>query len=264
MTKPTCVDVYVIKRKDLKNEYFSLTFNSYTRAKNCKPGHFIHLEIPSTDIFFRRPMSIASVEKNENQLEVIFKVVGRGTRLMEQLRKTDRVNILGPLGVPFKLPSKNEKAIIVAGGVGFPPLMFLANEMLAKGYNPKNIEFFYGGRTAEDILEKSRIKKTGLNFHPITNDGSYGQKGLVTGPVEQYLIDNKDKKLRLYGCGPDGMLKAVDDLGLKYNVPGQVSLEAPMPCGVGICLGCIVPLRAGGNARVCKEGPVFEIGEVLI
>ncbi len=87
---------------------------------------------------------------------------------------------------------------------------------------------------------------------------------MVTKPVEQFIKNNTDKKLRIYACGPEGMLKASNDLGLKYKIPGQVSLEAPMPCGIGICLGCVVPLTKGGHARVCCEGPVFNIGEVVL
>lgn len=264
MTKPDCCDAYVVKRKDLKNDYYFLSFKEYPLTKKCKPGHFIHMEIPSTDIFFRRPMSIAGVRTDRDEIEVIFKVVGKGTNLMKQLQKGDRVNILGPLGLPFTLPKKNETAILVAGGVGFPPLLYLAEEMVNKGYDPKKIEFFYGGRSKPDILEATRIKKLGVNFHPVTEDGTLGEKGLITKPVERYLVENGSKKLRIFSCGPEGMLKAVDELGLKYNIPGQLSLEAPMPCGIGICLGCVVPLRAGGHARVCKEGPVFEIGEVLL
>jgi len=222
------------------------------------------MEIPSTDIFFRRPMSIAGVRTATNEIEVIFKVVGKGTKLMKQLKIGDRVNILGPLGLPFTLPQKRETAVLVAGGVGFPPLLYLAEEMISKGHDPKKIEFFYGGRSRQDILEAARIKKLGLNFHPVTEDGSLGEKGLITRPVERFFIEPSSQKLRIFSCGPEGMLKAVDELGLKYKIPGQLSLEAPMPCGIGICLGCVVPLRAGGHARVCKEGPVFEIGEVIL
>jgi dihydroorotate dehydrogenase electron transfer subunit len=264
MTKPTCEDTYLIKKRDLKNNYYSIVLNSYKRAKNCNPGHFVQVQIPSTDVYFRRPMSVASVDKTKNQIEMIFKVFGRGTALMSQLQKGDRVNILGPLGQPFSMPDKNETIIIIAGGVGFPPLMFLTKEMVRKGYDPSKIEYFYGGRTELDIIEKNRIKKLGVSFHPVTENGKLGTRGLVTKPVEQFIKNNTDKKLRIYACGPEGMLKASNGLGLKYNVPGQVSLEAPMPCGVGICLGCVVPLTEGGHARVCFEGPVFNIGEVAL
>ncbi len=264
MIKPTCEDTFLIKKRDLKNNYFSLVFKTYSRVDHCQPGHFVHVQIPSTDIYFRRAMSVAGVSVERGEIEVIFKVVGRGTRLLSGLHKDDRINLLGPLGVPFKLPKKNERAIMVAGGVGFPPLFYMATEMVNRGYDPKNIEFFYGGRSAPDILERTRIKKLGVNFHPITEDGSYGEKGLVTAPVERFIGDGDKAKMRLYGCGPDGMLKATNELGLRLGVSGQLSLEAPMPCGVGICLGCVVPLVKGGYARVCQDGPVFEIGEVAL
>lgn len=264
MTKPTCVDSSLIKRRDLKNNYFSLTFENYSRAAQCAPGHFVHIQLPSTDIFFRRPMSVASASAELNQIEIIFKVFGRGTRLMGSLRKNDRVNILGPLGVPFKFPGKKERIIMIAGGVGFPPLLYLASQLVSKGYDPKMIEFFYGGKSSLDIIEVSRIRKAGVNFHPVTEDGSLGQTGLVTTPVERYIDTHTGEKMRIFGCGPEGMLRATNELGVRLGIPGQISLEAPMPCGVGICLGCVVPLVKGGHARVCCEGPVFEIGEVAL
>lgn len=240
-----------------------MIFSPYSGVNRCKPGQFIQLQIPSTNIFFRRPMSIAGVREN-GEIEVIFQVVGKGTTLLGKLNKNDRVNILGPLGISFTYPKKNERSIIIAGGVGFPPLMYLATEMVSKGYDPKTIEFFYGGRSKADILEISRIKKLGVNFHPVTEDGSFGSRGLVTKPVEEFIQKNSHSNMRIYSCGPEGMLKATDQLGLKYAIPGQLSLEAPMPCGVGICLGCVVELTKGGHARVCAEGPVFDIGEVKL
>jgi dihydroorotate dehydrogenase electron transfer subunit len=263
MTKPYTQDTYLIKKRNLKNGYYSFTFSGYKKTSQCRPGHFIQVGIPSANIFFRRPMSIASVDTNNGYIEMIFKVIGVGTELLQKLKKGDSVNILGPLGVPFSKPKKNERIVIVAGGVGFPPLMFLANSLVENGFDPKKIDFFYGGRSSEDILEKNRIKKIGVNFYPITENGTFGEKGLVTKPLEN-LIQNNSSNIKIYSCGPEGMLKAVNELGLKYNVPGQLSLEAPMPCGVGICLGCVVPLTDGDYARVCCEGPVFDIGEVAL
>lgn len=264
MTKASCEDTFLVKCRDLKNRYYSLTFRNYTRSADCRPGQFVHLQLPSTDIFFRRAFSIASVSPHTGEIEIIFKVFGRGTTIMAGLRKGDAVNLLGPLGVPFKLPAKNEKTIIVAGGVGFPPLLYLVAEMVKHGYHPGNVEFFYGGKSALDIIERRRIKGTGVNFHPVTEDGSLGETGLITAPVERFIHEHKNERLRIYGCGPEGMLKAVNELGVRLGVPGQISLEAPMPCGIGICLGCVVPLVAGGHARVCCDGPVFGIGEVAL
>jgi dihydroorotate dehydrogenase electron transfer subunit len=262
MTRPTCEETVLVNVRDLNNQYFSMTFGPYSRADECRPGSFLHLRLPSTEIYFRRPMSVAGIDPRKKQVEIIFKIAGRGTTLLAKYRKGDRIDLLGPLGAPFSLPKKSERVVIVAGGVGFPPLLYLAGELVGKGYDPKKIEFFYGGRKAADLLERSRIRKLRVNFHPATDDGSFGEKALITKPVERFVSEHRDEKLHLYACGPDGMLKAVNDLGMKYGIDGQLSLEAPMPCGIGVCLGCVVPLTAGGYARVCCEGPVFDIGEV--
>ena len=264
MTRPVCEDTFLVKHRNLKNDYFAFTFAPFTKAANCKPGAFVHLRLPSSDVYFRRAMSVAGVNPEKKELEIIFKIFGRGTRILSGYHKATQVGLLGPLGNNFTPPSKNETAVIIAGGVGFPPLLFLVTDLLRRGFDPQNIEFFYGGRTSHDILERTRIRKLGVNFRPATDDGSFGEKGLVTEIVENYINSNPGRKLRLYGCGPEAMLKATDDLGRKYRLPGQISLEAPMPCGYGVCLGCIVPLRKGGNARVCAEGPVFDIGEVIL
>ena len=139
--------------------------------------------------------------------------------------------------------------------------MFFANRLIEQGHDPKKILFFYGGRSKSDIIERARFKKMGISLTVVTEDGSIGEKGLVTSPVKSYL-ENHDGPVQAYSCGPPGMLKAVNDLCLQRGIDGQLSLEAPMPCGFGVCLGCVVPLTAGGHARVCREGPVFEIGEV--
>ena len=264
MTKPACQDACVTKHKDLKNDYYSITVGPFSGFASCRPGQFVHLRIPSPEIYFRRAFSVAAVSEKEQGIEIIFKVFGRGTRLLSDLRVGDAVNILGPLGRPFTLPSKKDHTVMAAGGIGFPPLMFLAETMVARGFDPKAIHFFYGGQSSIDIIEKNRIKKLGIDFHPVTEDGTFGGKGLITGAIDTFIAGTKSSKLRIYSCGPEGMLKAVDDLARKGNVPGELALEAPMPCGIGICLGCVVPLRAGGNARVCCDGPVFKIGEVIL
>ena len=264
MTKPTCEDTLVVKKRDLKNDYFSLVLAPFSGAKSIKPGQFVHIRLPSTEIYFRRAFSVASVNPVKKEVEIIFKVFGRGTKILGKIRIGDSLDLMGPLGVPFSFPNKNERAVIVAGGVGFPPLMFLAEKMIERGHNPKQIEFFYGGRSKAEMVEQSRLKKMGIKLHLSTDDGSAGTKGLVTGPVELFLKEHLNERLKLFGCGPEKMLKAVDELGLKYDIKGQLALEALMPCGVGICLGCVVPLKAGGFARVCCDGPVFEIGVVNI
>ncbi|HOP06542.1 MAG TPA: dihydroorotate dehydrogenase electron transfer subunit [candidate division Zixibacteria bacterium] len=264
MTKPSCECAQIRSKRNLKNDYYSFHLGPFSRAAQCRPGQFLHLKLPGSDVLFRRAFSVASIEPDRREIEVIFKVCGRGTKLMSRMHPGDPIDILGPLGNAFKLPRKSETAVMVAGGVGFPPLLNLAATMVANGFDPSRIVFCYGGRSAGDIIERTRIRKLGIEFHPVTEDGSLGEKGLVTAPVRRLLEANRGARFRLYGCGPEGMLKAVNALGLELKTPGQISLEAPMPCGIGVCLGCVVPLTAGGHARVCCDGPVFEIGEVAL
>ncbi|UCC45571.1 MAG: dihydroorotate dehydrogenase electron transfer subunit [Candidatus Zixiibacteriota bacterium] len=264
MTKPVCADAFLIRQRNLKNDYYSYTFGPFPGVEQCRPGNFVHLRLPSSDVYFRRAMSVTSVDKKNRELEILFRVVGRGTSILARYQKNDPIGILGPLGNSFSKPRKKEIAAIVAGGVGFPPLAYFAEHLVNGGFDPKRILFFYGGKSASDIIERGRIKKMGVRFHPMTDDGSFGRKGLITQGVEEFLRDGGNQRVRMYACGPEAMLRAVDDLGLKYRVPGELSLEAPMPCGIGVCLGCIVTLRKGGYARVCHEGPVFKIGEVLL
>lgn len=262
MTKATCEDTLVVKKLDLKNDYYSFTLAPFSQTSKFKPGQFVHIRIPNSEIYFRRAFSVASINPKKRSVEIIFKVFGRGTRILGGLDKGDHLDVMGPLGRSFTFPEKSETIVMVAGGVGFPPLMFLAEELVRHRYKPKLIHYFYGGRSKIDLVERTRIKKLGVNLHLITDDGSIGEKGLVTNPVEKFIKKHKNEKIRLYGCGPERMLAATDELGLKYQIPGQLALEALMPCGVGICLSCVVPLKAGGYDRVCVDGPIFDIGVV--
>lgn len=264
MSKIVSEDAVIIRRRDLHNNYFSLTFGPLKSIASCRPGKFVHVKLPTSDIYFRRAMSIASVNVEAREMEIIFKVFGRGTTRLAAFRTGDHLGVLGPLGAGFSLPRKGERVVCVAGGIGFPPLLYLASSLVAGGHDPRRIEFFYGGRSAPDVIERPRIKKLGVHFHAVTEDGSVGRTGMVTKYVRELIEQNPHDRFVLYGCGPDGMLRATNQIGLELQVPGELALEAPMPCGIGVCLGCVVPLVKGGYARVCADGPVFKIGEVAL
>ena len=263
MSKIVVENISVIKKKNLAPGYFTINMAPFSKIKSIRPGQFVHLQIPNSSIFFRRAFSVYSVNVEERSFEILFKVVGRGTSAMASIKKGDKLGVLGPLGNSFREPKRNGLVGLTAGGIGVPPIYYFAKHLIEKGHDPKKLFFFYGGRGRSDLVELALIKKLSLNLILVTEDGSLGIKGLVTSALEDWISQNNGDKV-IYACGPEGMLKAFDQLAMKYKIPGQMSLEAPMPCGIGICLGCIKPLRTGGYTRVCREGPIYNIGEIIL
>lgn len=263
MSRIVVENLNIIKKTDLGRDNYVIDLAPFSKAGAVKPGRFIHVKIPRTDVFFRRAFSVYDINPGEKSISIIFKVLGRGTALLAGLRKGDSLSVLGPLGNGFNLPSRRETAILAAGGIGMPPIYLLAKKLLEKRFDKTKLLFFYGGASGADLVDIRRIKKLGLKLLPATEDGTLGFKGVVTDAIRD-KIATADGKFRIYACGPEGMLKAVDRLAGELRMPGQLSLEAPMPCGLGVCLGCIRPLAAGGYTRVCREGPVYNIGEVLL
>nr|MBN2276871.1 dihydroorotate dehydrogenase electron transfer subunit [candidate division Zixibacteria bacterium] len=253
----------IIKKTDLGRGNFIMEIAPFSKARNIKPGQFVHIRLPDTNVFFRRAFSIYDYSPEQKTIKIIFKVFGRGTKLLAGLHRGDRLDVLGPLGNGFRLPGRRETVILVAGGIGMPPIYLLAKILTEKGFDQKRLLYFYGGATRDDLVELKKIRQLGVRVYPATEDGSLGFRGLITGALVD-VIDSRQGKFRMYACGPEGMLRAVDELAGKMGIPGQLSLEAPMPCGIGICLGCIKPLRVGGYTRICREGPVYEIGEVIL
>ncbi|MFQ5607128.1 MAG: dihydroorotate dehydrogenase electron transfer subunit [Candidatus Zixiibacteriota bacterium] len=260
-------DVNLNSRRDLKNGYLSLTFGPFPRIRSIKPGQFVHIGISPSATFYRRAYSVAGVNLESREVELIIKVIGRGTRQLSRMRpgeNRERVNFLGPLGNPFTSPAKHQSALLVAGGVGYPPLLFLAASLIERGHDPDRVFFLYGGKSTSDVVDRARIRNLGVNFIGATEDGSFGRKGMITAELVKLLSSEAVVSPVIYSCGPETMLKAVDQIATEFETPGQLALEAPMPCGIGICLGCVLPLKSGGFARVCQEGPVFETGTLAL
>lgn len=257
---------------------FVLAFESPEIAAGCRPGHFVMISVAdSIDPLLRRPMAVYRVLRDDDGaargFTMLVEVVGRGTALLEQKQPGDRVQLLGPLGVPFTLPAADEKTgehLLVMGGVGSAPFPLLAEELLARGHR---VRAFVGARTAEALLCVEDFEELGVPVEVSTDDGSAGFDGFVVGPLQRYLEAN-DKandvpEAVLYACGPTPMMRAVHDIAVARRLPLQVSFEAPMACGIGVCLSCVVPIHdeageggeAGGGwtfVRCCREGPVFD------
>lgn len=249
----------LIHVRPLTQGYSVLTFHVPEIAKAAQPGQFVHVRIPSIEASrLRRPFSIYDANPEEGLLYVLYKVVGFGTQKLSELPVGTTMDILGPIGTPFPLEASGTP-YLVGGGYGVAPLWFLATRLPQKGI------LFVGGRTAQDILETERFVDAGWDVRIATQDGSLGTQGLVTLPLDEALAENP--KAELYACGPDGMLRAVGERAMKYDIKGWLSLDKHMVCGVGACLACVQKIRtAAGDEvlkRVCVDGPVFESREIV-
>ncbi|MFZ5564540.1 MAG: dihydroorotate dehydrogenase electron transfer subunit, partial [Thermodesulfobacteriota bacterium] len=211
--------------------------------------------------FLPRPFSIYRVTA-EGRVDILYRVVGRATRAMADLRPDDTINLLGPLGNGFS-PGRNiKRAFLVAGGIGVPPIAFLARRMAGMAGPQVRCTVFLGGATAADILCGEDFSALGLEVHVTTEDGSAGTKGLVTGILAP-AFENKDPDA-VFACGPLGMLQAVGRMAAARNVKCQVSIETMMACGMGACMGCAVRSADAGAVykHACTDGPVFDFDTI--
>lgn len=219
------------------------------------PGQFAQLRVDgSKETFLRRPISINFVDTKLNQIWFLVQLVGAGSRALGRLKEGDTLNALLPLGNGFSMPvSAEKKHLLVGGGVGTAPLLYLGAQMNLMGMRPT---FLLGARTKDMLLQMEDFKRVG-DVYVTTEDGSAGEKGFVT----QHSILFKQHFDRISVCGPSPMMKAVAKFARANSVPCEVSLENMMACGLGACL-CCVEKTVKGNVCVCTEGPVFDINEL--
>jgi dihydroorotate dehydrogenase electron transfer subunit len=224
----------------------------------ARPGQFVQISVsPTLDPYLRRPLSVH--DDGQSGLVLLYRASGKGTRMLAEKKPGDSVDLLGPLGNGFPITNA-PAAILVAGGVGVAPLSYLARTLGEAG---KQVIFLLGAQNAEQLY----IPKTATPFlteqKTATDDGSAGHHGPVTELMEQFL---KKGAVPVYGCGPEGMLRAMVQVAARYDAETYVSLEARMACGVGACLGCVVEtFHKPGQTyqRVCVDGPVFSGKEVF-
>jgi dihydroorotate dehydrogenase electron transfer subunit len=243
----------------IRQHYYKLALESVALAKTAQPGNFLMVKVSAgTEPLLRRPLSIHRVDAASGTVELLYEVVGQGTDLLSQRKMTDRVEVIGPLGNGFSVKSvgRQSRFVLVAGGMGVAPLLFLAQRLKAG-----KVTILIGARTASQILCAAEFKKLGCDTRVATDDGSAGFHGRVTGLLEKIFLEKAQADAVVYGCGPKPMLKAMSQLCCRHNRPAQISLESHMACGIGACLGCVVQTKSG-FARVCKEGPVFEVNDL--
>ena len=253
----------VLWNNQLGNEYYRIGLTCHKGYSDAIPGQFIMLHFPGRITpFLPRPFSIHRIIKTQGRttgIELLYKVVGEGTRLLSGCCKGEVVDILGPLGNGFIFSDHYKRIFIVAGGIGVAPMFFLASYLKTKGTDPSECMVFLGGRSKHDLLCRDDFLYMGMKIHITTDDGSAGDQCFVTHPLETALQKNRPDII--YACGPLEMLKCVAGIAEKHTVPCQVSIETIMACGMGACLGCAVERKeASGNyLHVCSDGPVFDI-----
>lgn len=249
-------------------------------AKTAQAGQFVAIQVQdssvsSYDPLLRRPISLAEISAEDDEITLLYKIKGRGTEILARAKCGERLSLMGPLGQGFRLPDNGEYWLI-AGGIGAFPLMALAKSALNKGLK---IRLFWGGEN-KAFLESAGLDQweaLKIPIHLSTLDGSLGQKGVVTDQVQELLsqIDREAGVVKLAHmtkpsvatCGPKRMMEAVTKLCVSYGVPVEVSLEERMGCAVGACLGCVCTLIGKDGTlihkKICKDGPVFRGEEVI-
>jgi len=256
--------------RDLGSRNYLLTVNSPEQARLIRPGQFVMLkcvENVEEDPLLRRPFTIFNIQKSSRGgkptgLDLLVKEVGLGTRKLARLRSGQSIFCLGPQGRGFQVSAEMrnrvEIACLVAGGVGIAPLYLLAQSLLAQNVKPV---LFYGGANVADLVLREYFENLGMEIFYSTEDGSLGEHGMVTQPLAQFIKAHHRRDIRVYACGPWGMMKAVHVLAAQNSLYCEVSLEARMGCSLGACLGCVVRCKDQKGEeqylRVCQDGPVM-------
>ena len=247
------LDLRVTSVEQLSERYLLLAAtNPAGPLPEMTPGQFAQLRIDeSKKTFLRRPISLHSVDYHRNEIAFLIQKVGKGTASLWQKRPGSTLNAILPLGKGFTMPSSPEqKVLLVGGGVGIAPLLFMGEAMQRMGVKPT---FLLGARSKPDLLRLDAYKACGT-VYVTTEDGSEGEKGFVT----QHSILQRERFDSIAVCGPKPMMMAMASYAKQTGTPCEVSLENMMACGLGACLCCVEDTK-DGNVCVCKEGPVFNV-----
>ncbi len=246
----------ILQKQVLAKNIFRFVISCKPLAEAAVPGQFVHV-LPQ-QATLRRPISICEIHPEAGTLTLVFEVKGSGTRTLSELHPGETMDVLGPLGHGFTLLSQAEHVVLVGGGIGNPPILSLAN------YYGEKATAICGFRSADMVILQSDFQAADAETILCTDDGTAGQKGLVTQPLREILASKEIEMV--YACGPRPMLKFVASTAQEFAVPCEVSLEERMGCGIGACLVCACELEQNGAKRmghVCKDGPVFRAEEVV-
>ena len=266
---PADVSADVIANTLLSSDYNVLALAAPAIAASATPGQFVMVKAAAgQDPLLRRPFSVFEITRDRNGrptgITLLNKRIGASTRLLYTARPGDRVACLGPLGRPWELPSYGSTAFMVAGGVGLAAFATLA-ESFAAARVPQVL--FYGARTGAELFYLDFFRALGVELVLTTEDGSVGERGRVTAPLERRLASAADSDPAVYACGPEGMMAATSSVARQHRAPCYVSLERIMGCGLGGCYSCVVPVRNEDghvhHVRSCLAGPVMAAEQII-
>jgi dihydroorotate dehydrogenase electron transfer subunit len=267
---PVDIAAEVIANRRLSADYNILALDAPEIAHAAAPGQFVMVKAGAGhDPLLRRPFSVFELLRdragNPSGISLLNKRIGPSTGLVFAATIGQRVRCLGPLGRPFSIADAPADAWMIAGGVGLAPFVTLAEALRARG---TRATLFYGARNGDELFCLDLFRSLGVELVLTTEDGSVGERGRVTAPLERQLKGRPPSAaVMIYACGPEGMLAAVARLATRYGRPCQVSVERVMGCGLGGCYSCVVPMRAEGggfhHVRSCLSGPVLAADQIL-
>jgi dihydroorotate dehydrogenase electron transfer subunit len=264
---PRDVEARVIQNTRLSPDYNVITLAAPEIAATTRPGQFVMVRSShGSDPLLRRPFSVFEIVRSGGRIEglsLLSKRIGVTTRLLFDAVEGDVISCLGPLGRPYEPVPPPGEAWMVAGGVGLAPFATLTEVLLERG---TKTTLFYGARTGAELFYLDWFASRGVRLVLSTEDGSKGERGRVTVPLEQALRETSSE-IMIYACGPERMLEAVSHVAGKYQTPAQVSVERVMGCGMGGCYSCVIPVRDAGDrhhyVRSCLAGPVFTASDLV-
>jgi dihydroorotate dehydrogenase electron transfer subunit len=256
----------VLHNETLAAGYGRIGLGCEAAFAQARPGQFVMLGFPdSVDPLLRRPFSIHRLIGPASEtlgIELLYKVVGRTTRRIARLQAGEPVSLLGPLGRGFQVPAAAGRIDFVAGGFGVAPLVFVAQWLTQRGSDLSRCRLFLGGRGREDLLCAENFERLGIRVRLTTDDGSCGDRCLVTDPFAAAVAQSPPDLV--LACGPPAMLACVLGIVRRYRIPCQMSIETMMACGMGACLGCAVEARRDPTRylHACIDGPVFDANDI--
>lgn len=259
--KPVAVMAPIVQNVEIAPGIYNMRIEEPVIAKTANPGQFLHIRCCQTLApLLRRPISIACADEKNGWIDLIYRVVGEGTKLLSEKLPGEKLDIIGPLGNGFSMPPEGSYPIIIAGGIGTAPILHLAKKIALKGISASVI---LGFTTKSEIFGTDYLKYPTLSLSIATDDGSCGYCGFPTDILKGLLTARENTAIPIiYACGPKPLLIKIKEIAERKKILAYLSLEERMACGVGACLGCSVKSSFGGYKKVCKDGPVFKACEV--